>query len=168
MPNRIRRAHTKSRFGCQQCKKRRIKVAIPSRHTLGLVRCPRAYTRFWSRHAYQVAPSAFSDVACLNGHLHFTHTIATDTEHSATLHASASGVPPCEVHAGSMGGSGRDMGGCGWATWEDVGRHGFVDGIRSPLHAISSGPQSSLSQCSSAFPRSLRKPVTCPCCKPPN
>ncbi|CAI9634031.1 unnamed protein product [Alternaria burnsii] len=25
MPNRIRRAHTKSRFGCQQCKKRRIK-----------------------------------------------------------------------------------------------------------------------------------------------
>ena len=86
----------------------------------------------------------------------------------APLHASASGVPPCEVHAGSMGGSGRDMGGCGWATWEDVGRHGFVDGIRSPLHAISSGPQSSLSQCSSAFPRSLRKPVTCPCCKPPN
>ena len=84
MPNRIRRAHTKSRFGCQQCKKRRIKVAIPSRHTLGLVRCPRAYTRFWSRHAYQVAPSAFSDVACRTGLLHFTHTNATDTEHSAT------------------------------------------------------------------------------------
>ena len=59
----------------------------------------------------------------------------------------------------------RPMGGHGWqggggrATWG----HGFVDGIRSPLHAISCGPQRALSQCSSsALPRSARKPVTCP------
>jgi hypothetical protein len=39
----------------------------------------------------------------------------------APSHASASGVPPCEVHAGNMGGYGCDMGGCGWATWVDMG-----------------------------------------------
>ena len=79
---------------------------------------------------------------------------AVSPEPLSASHASASGVPPCEAHVqhGWQGGGGR-------ATWG----HGFVDGIRSPLHAISSGPQRALSQCSSsAFPRSARKPVTCP------
>ena len=89
---------------------------------------------------------------------------AVSPEPLSASHASASGVPPCEAHgstrvAGWQGGRGRTMGGGGRATWG----HGFVDGIRSPLHAISSGPQRALSQCSSsAFPRSARKPVTCP------
>jgi hypothetical protein len=71
----------------------------------------------------------------------------------APLHASASGVPPRKAQAGAT----WVAAGGGQATWVDMGGHGFVDGIRSPLHTISCGPPKlSFTVQQRPLPRSLR------------
>lgn len=68
-PNRIRRAHTKCRFGCQQCKKRRMKVAAPGE--IAII-------------SYRLTMMAICTAIKFHLLLHFGPVIVADTGCSAT------------------------------------------------------------------------------------